>query len=50
VNALDVVEGEPTIPAVAVHLGVSEKTVRNCVNRAESLLIDGGVIRFQKGQ
>jgi hypothetical protein len=48
VNALNFLPGEPTVAAVAQHLGVTEKTVRNCVNRSDSLLIDRGIVSLQK--
>ena len=50
VNALGIIEGEPTVAAIAEHLDVTEKTVRNCVNRSDSLLMDRGIVRFQEAQ
>ena len=50
VNVLSFVKGQPTVAALAEQLNVTEKTVRNCVNRSDVLTLDHGIVIFQNGK
>lgn len=50
VNALSFVKGKASVAALAEQLGVTEKTIRNCVNRSEVLMLDHGIVIFQNGK
>ena len=44
------VKDQPTVAALAEQLNVTEKTIRNCVNRSETLTLDHGNVIFQNGK